>query len=87
MQARAFNRHQAEMEDTHVPIYLREGEVEPYIVDGYDARRASQHSTDPVYNTNWGLWQAQPPNHALKVQRPMEDQYGMYEQIRNHADW
>lgn len=85
IQARAFNRHQAEVEDTHVPMHMREGDAEPYIVDGYGARPASRRSTDPVYAVNGGLWQA--PSYVAKEQLPMEDQYGMYEQIRNHADW
>lgn len=83
-QAMAFNRHQAEMEDTHVPLHLREAEAEPYIVDGYGARPVSKHSIDPVYAAS-GLWQA--PSYAVKPQHDIEDQYGMYEQIRNHADW
>lgn len=84
MQARAFNRHQAEMEDTHVPLHMREGDAEPYIVDGYGGRPVSKQSTDPVYAAS-GLWQA--PRYAANEQHSMEDQYGMYEQIRNHADW
>jgi hypothetical protein len=79
MQARAFNRHQAEMEDTHVPLHL---EAEPYIVDGYGA--PSQHSIDPVYAAG-GLWQAN--TWVAKEREPVENQYGMYEQIRNHAEW
>lgn len=84
MQARAFNRHQADMEDTHVPMHLREGEAEPYIVDGYGVRPTSQRAIDPVYAAG-GLWQAN--SWVAKEQLPMENQYGMYEQIRNHADW
>ena len=58
--------------------YLAKGEAEPYMSNGYQ-----QLHSDPVYAA--GLWhssyaQAQP-------QTTMEDQYGMYEQIRCHADW
>ncbi|CZT18358.1 uncharacterized protein RCC_04202 [Ramularia collo-cygni] len=85
MQARAFNRHQAEMEDTHVPLHhlSSAGDAEPYMLNGYGA--VSQRAIDPVYAAG-GLWQA--PSYAAKEQGiGMEDQYGMYEQIRNHADW
>lgn len=64
-----------------------QADVEPYIVSGY---QSDQHvpSVDPVYAAAAGLWQA--PSYAHAVQQHsavMENQYGMYEQIRNHADW
>ncbi|KAK4540242.1 hypothetical protein LTR36_009647 [Oleoguttula mirabilis] len=65
----------------------RQAEAEPYMVNGYQADQHSQ-STDPVYAASAGLWQA--PSYAQAVQQhsdAMENQYGMYEQIRNHADW
>lgn len=67
--------------------------AEPYIVTGYQAEKPSQ-ATDPVYAAAAGLWQA--PNYAHAVEHyqrqqqardALQDQYGMYEQIRNHADW
>ncbi|KAM0722075.1 hypothetical protein Q7P37_003001 [Cladosporium fusiforme] len=52
-------------------------EAEPYIMDGY---QASASSTEPVYAaTSNGLWPG--------AQQGMEDQYGSFMQIRNHADW
>lgn len=63
----------------------RPSEAEPYIVNGYEIAQ-NKHHVDPVYAV--GLWQA--PSYGHAVQQPqttMEDQYGMYEQIRNHADW
>ncbi|CAK4034484.1 Hypothetical predicted protein [Lecanosticta acicola] len=62
----------------------QQAEVEPYIVNGYEMA-ASRRAVDPVYNT--GLWQAPSYSEATEQQSGMEDQYGMYEQIRNHADW
>lgn len=66
----------------------RQNEAEEYIVNGYAADRSSK-SIDPVYAAAAGCWQA--PSYAEAVeqqqQRMMEDQYGMLEQIRNHADW
>ena len=71
--------------------------AEPYIVNGYTYGTASavteglasqRGSSDPVYAAAAGLWQA--PSYAQAVEQQqlvMEDQYGMYEQIRNHADW
>lgn len=64
-----------------------EAETEPYMVSGYQ----SQQAVDPVYAAAAGLWQA--PSYAQAMEQhhhqssAMEDQYGMYEQIRNHADW
>ncbi|PIA90595.1 hypothetical protein CB0940_11503 [Cercospora beticola] len=59
--------------------YLAKGEAEPYMSNGYQ-----QMHSDPVYAA--GLWQA--PSYAqAQHQQAMEDQYGMYEQIRCHADW
>jgi hypothetical protein len=59
--------------------YLAKGEAEPYMSNGYQ-----QMHSDPVYAA--GLWQS--PSYAQTAhQSTMEDQYGMYEQIRCHADW
>ncbi|KAF2166524.1 hypothetical protein M409DRAFT_23162 [Zasmidium cellare ATCC 36951] len=69
---------------------LRQTEAEPYIVNGYEIAAASPRAVEPVYAAA-GLWQA--PSYAETMhqeqqhQRALEDQYGMYEQIRNHADW
>jgi hypothetical protein len=62
-------------------------DAEPYIVNGYQSEQRA-HLVDPVYAAAPSGWQA--PSYAQAVQEPsaaMEDQYGMYEQIRNHADW
>ena len=64
----------------------RHGEAEPYVVNGYAAAEASK-ALDPVYAAAVGLWQAPSYAQAVEEQSSMEDQYGMYEQIRNHADW
>ncbi|RMZ26470.1 hypothetical protein D0859_09463 [Hortaea werneckii] len=76
-------------------------EAEPYIAEGYHRDQPSQ-ATDPVYAATGALWQApsyaaavQEERRAAQVLRQqqqqqqcaMEHQYGMYEQIRNHADW
>lgn len=65
----------------------RPAEAEPYIVNGYEIAM-NRHAVDPVYAAT-GLWQA--PSYAQATQSEQEstmaDQYGMYEQIRNHADW
>ena len=61
--------------------------AEPYIVSGYSEDPAAR-AIDPVYAAAVDLWQA--PTYAQAVQQHqsvMADQYGMYEQIRNHADW
>ena len=61
--------------------------AEPYMVNGYQGAQRSQ-SVDPVYAAAAGLWQA--PSYAQATQQqsaPSEYQYGMYQQIRNHADW
>ena len=45
---------------------------------------------DPVYAAAVGLWQAPSYAQAMEEQQHMvvmAEQYGMYEQIRNHADW
>lgn len=69
---------------------LRHAEVEPYIVNGYEIAAASPRAVEPVYAAA-GLWQA--PSYAETMhqveqrQLQLENQYGMYEQIRNHADW
>lgn len=57
---------------------FRNAEVEPYIVNGYEVA-VSQRAVDPVYAS--GLW------HGQQQQQAMENDYGMYEQIRCHADW
>jgi hypothetical protein len=59
----------------------RHGEAEPYIIDGYSSEQMSRSASDPVYAAAQGLWQA--PNYA----QALEDQYGMYEQMRNYGDW
>lgn len=65
-------------------------EAEPYIVNGYEIAAASPRAVEPVYAAA-GLWQA--PSYAETMQQQeqkqqaLEDQYGMYEQIRNHAVW
>ncbi|KAK5133098.1 hypothetical protein LTR08_008208 [Meristemomyces frigidus] len=77
---------------THALSQSRQMDAEPYMVNGYKASPSAQ-SMDPVYAAAAGLWQ--PPNDAQAVQQhssqqhsaAMENQYGMYEQIRNHADW
>ncbi|KAI7081061.1 hypothetical protein KC356_g9331 [Hortaea werneckii] len=76
-------------------------EVEPYIAEGYHRDQPSQ-ATDPVYAAMGGLWQAPSYAVAVQDERDaqvlqqqqqkqqqsaMECQYGMYEQIRNHAEW
>lgn len=69
---------------------LRHAEAEPYIVNGYEIAAASPRAVEPVYAAA-GLWQA--PSYAETMhqeeqrQLAVENQYGMYEQIRNHADW
>ncbi len=61
--------------------------AEPYIVSGYQGMNSPQ-AVDPVYAAAAGLWSAPSYAHAVEQQtNVMEDQYGMYEQIRNHADW
>jgi hypothetical protein len=59
----------------------RHGEAEPYIVNGYAGEEMSRSASDPVYAAAQGLWQA--PNYA----QALEDQYGVYEQMRNYGDW
>ncbi|KAI7277791.1 hypothetical protein KC345_g6397 [Hortaea werneckii] len=76
-------------------------EAEPYIAEGYYRDQPSQ-ATDPVYAATGGLWQAPSYAAAVQEERAaqvlqqqqqqqqqsaIEHQYGMYEQIRNHADW
>jgi hypothetical protein len=84
-------RHEEHMLDTYIarpnretPVALGQGmaepsEAEPYMMSGYE-----KHS-DPVYAA--GMWQAPSYTQSQPPQHSMEDQYGMYEQIRNHADW
>ena len=64
----------------------RHGEAEPYIVNGYQEDQTTR-AVDPVYAAAAGLWQAPSYAQAIEQQTSMEEQYGMYEQIRNHADW
>lgn len=65
----------------------RYGEAEPYMANGY-SENARPRSIDPVWAAAAGLWQAPNYAHAVSVQSSvMADQYGMYEQVRNHADW
>lgn len=61
-------------------------EAEPYITDGY---QASASSIEPVYAASQaGLWPgAQQQQQLGQGQSVMEDQYGSFMQIRNHADW
>lgn len=59
----------------------RQGEAEPYIVNGYATEEMSRSASDPVYAAARGLWQA--PSYA----QALEDQYGIYEQMRNYGDW
>jgi len=61
-------------------------EAEPYIGNGYHAPRTAP-SVDPVYAAAAGQWQAPRYAHAVQEHSTMENQYGMYEQIRCHADW
>lgn len=62
------------------------GDAEPYIMDGYQTGNPPQFqsasSVEPVYAASSGLWNGQP-----QQSQGMEDQYGAYMQIRNHADW
>ena len=64
------------------------GDAEPYIMDGYQTdinppQFQSASSIEPVYAAQSGLW----PGAQQQQQSGMEDQYGAYMQIRNHADW
>lgn len=73
------------------PTAHQMSDAEPYIMDGYQSSDPphfqSASSIEPVYAANsMGLWpgkqqQQQQQDHG------MEDQYGAYMQIRNHADW
>ena len=60
---------------------IARGEAEPYIINGYATEEMSRSASDPVYAAARGLWQA--PSYA----QALEDQYGMYEQMRNYGDW
>ncbi len=54
---------------------------------GYQADPPAR-AVDPVYAAAAELWQAPSYAQAMEQQSAtMEDQYGMYQQIRNHADW
>ncbi|KAK5681510.1 hypothetical protein LTS10_006042 [Elasticomyces elasticus] len=70
-------------------------QAEPYMTNGYQA------SVDPVYAASTDLWQQQQtptPNYSYgngyaeamardaRASR-VEDSYGQFEQIRNHAEW
>jgi len=60
-------------------------EAEPYITDGY---QASASSIEPVYAASQtGLWPGASGSQQQQGQSVMEDQYGSFMQIRNHADW
>lgn len=59
----------------------RYGDAEPYMANGY---QQSQQAVDPVYAAAAGLWQA--PSYASAMSA-MENQYGAYDHLRNHADW
>lgn len=65
----------------------RQGEPEPYIVSGYADGQMPPGAIDPVYAAARNLWQAPTYAQVIGAQGTMADQYGMYEQIRNHADW
>jgi hypothetical protein len=82
MQARLFQQHQEDMFDTHEPLRQVEAEVEPYIVNGYGTAQV-RRSVDPIYAATAGMWKAP---EVVQIQ-PQENQYGMYEQMRNHSDW
>lgn len=71
--------------NTSVRPATRHGEPEPYMINGYGMEQHEQHvrSTDPVYAAAVAPSYA----HAVGQQGGMENQYGMYEQLRNHADW
>lgn len=62
------------------------GDAEPYIMDGYQTNEPptfqSASSIEPVYAASSGLWPGQQQH-----QQGIEEQYGAYMQIRNHADW
>lgn len=63
-------------------------DAEPYIMDGYQAGGSppqfqSASSIEPVYAASSGLW----PGQQQQQQGGVEEQYGAYMQIRNHADW
>ena len=92
-------RQEEHMFDTFVPepsrmrsasisagtVTIKPMEAEPYIVNGYEIAAASPRAVEPVYAAA-GLWSA--PSYEASVQQAsMEDQYGMVEQIRCHADW
>ena len=57
-------------------------------MDGYQAGNPPQFqsasSIEPVYAASSGLW---PGAQQTQQQSGIEDQYGAYMQIRNHADW
>lgn len=60
-------------------------DAEPYIMDGYRSSGASASSMEPVYGASAGLWPGQQQHQ--QQQQGMEDQYGAFMQVRNHADW
>ena len=64
----------------------RQGMAEPYIVSGY-AEDQTGRAIDPVYAAAVDLWQAPSYVQAVQNHTMLADQYGMYEQVRNHADW
>lgn len=63
------------------------GDAEPYMTAGYQStEQPRSNSLDPVYGAAAGLWQSPSYAHAQQQTSSMEDQYGAYQQIRNHAD-
>ena len=69
------------------------GDAEPYIMDGYQTGNGNSNnppqfqsasSVEPVYAASSGLW---PGQQQQQLQSGMEEQYGAFMQIRNHADW
>jgi len=63
-------------------------DAEPYIMDGYQSggnppQFQSASSIEPVYAASSGLW----PGQEQQQQGGIEEQYGAFMQIRNHADW
>jgi hypothetical protein len=79
--AKASSRPESFIANANSRPATRHGEAEPYIIDGYATEEMSRSASDPVYAAAQGLWQA--PSYA----QALEDQYGMYEQMRNYGDW
>ncbi|EME39501.1 hypothetical protein DOTSEDRAFT_75237 [Dothistroma septosporum NZE10] len=66
-------------------VTIKPMEAEPYIINGYEIAAASPRAVEPVYAAA-GMWSA-PRYEATLQQARLEDQYGMIDQIRCHADW